>query len=99
MTDQELFHEDMKNIYTQCAKLNYKPTIFLNMVNNYGGYEAAKRLLAQHGHTHGFNKLYEMGRLDLSMEALILEKWSHLFTEKEIDICRKRLLELGYKNI
>jgi len=97
MTEKDKFHKDMKNIYFQCSRLNYEPKIFLGMVNNYGGFEAAKRLIAQKDYmTYGFATLWEKNRLDLTMEALIVEKWSHLFSPKELDECKKRLSEVGY---
>jgi hypothetical protein len=46
----------------------------------------------------GFTSLWERKRLDLTVEAVILEETkSHpLFTEEEIEICRKRLRGYGY---
>jgi hypothetical protein len=42
--------------------------------------------------------LWERDRLDLTVEAVILEeaKWHPLFTPEEIEICRKRLKDYGY---
>lgn len=93
------FHKDMINIYTTAAKeINYKAKNFLDMVNKYGGYEAAKRLVMAPGSTYGFEVLWEKKRLDLSVEALVLkEKYRSLFSDEIIDLCKKRLKDFGYK--
>ncbi len=43
--------------------------------------------------------MHEQGRLDVTMEALIVEnqKWHPLFTEEEIGIAEKRLSDFGYE--
>lgn len=71
---EEVFHQEMVNIYKlNKSLLNYTPTKFLQMVNEYRGVQAAKRLLATSGREAGFLILWQKGRLDLSMEALILK--------------------------
>jgi len=41
--------------------------------------------------------LLELGRLDLSIEALVIrDEFKPLFTEEEIEICRKKLEECDY---
>ena len=65
--------------------------------SNKGGVEAAKSLLDTDECSQGLTFLYEARRLDISMEALILEpQWSTLFTKEELDIAKNRLDELGY---
>jgi hypothetical protein len=66
--------------------------------NGKGGLMAAKQLITKEGGTYGFTILYEMGRLDLSVEAHVLKpEYAELFTEEEKRICRERLKEYGYK--
>lgn len=93
------FHKDMINIYTTAAKeINYKAKNFLDMVNKYGGYEAAKRLVMASGSTYGFEVLWENRRLDLSVEVLVLkEKYRSLFSHEIINSCKKRLKDFGYE--
>ena len=63
-----------------------------------GGLKAAKQLISKSGGTYGFEVLWENNRLDLSVEALVLKpEYNDLFTEEEREICRKRLIEFGYK--
>lgn len=47
---------------------------------------------------HGSLAMWQSGRLDLTVEALVLTPpWNSLFTEHELAVARKRLDELGYK--
>lgn len=93
------FHQMMLNIYHKAAdECNYRPSYFLQMVTMQGGLDAAKYLLASDEYASGLTKLWNFGRLDLSMEALIIKReWRQMFTEKEIDIAKKRLKQLGYE--
>jgi hypothetical protein len=92
------FHGKMLEVYDR-AKLEcrYTATRFRQMVNENGGLQAAKMLLASKHHPEGLTRLWEEGRLDISMEALILRHpWSELFSEEELSVARKRLKDLGY---
>lgn len=87
-------HEIYDNALSECG---YRATRFLNLVNQIGGLEAARQLLRSDGHPEGLTALWEHGRLDLSMEALVLqEQWSTLFTADELKLARRRLQKLGY---
>lgn len=86
------YHVDMLNIYKEAKKVGYTPSYFLQMVEEHGGYEAAIILIHKDEVTSGFTKLWELKRLDLSAEALILRrKYRGLFNEEERQICRQRL--------
>lgn len=87
-------HEIYDNALSQCG---YRATRFLNLVNQIGGYEAARQLLRSDVHPEGLTALWEHGRLDLSMEALVVqEQWSALFTADELKLATRRLQKLGY---
>jgi len=91
------FHEAMVNLYKEAAKIGYRATQFIHMVNDNGGVETAHLLLAKDP-TDGFTNLWERKRLDLSVEALVLKpKFVPLFDEVERENARKRLAEYGYK--
>ena len=92
------FHEEMVNIYKKAKKeCHYNAKIFLTMVVDYGGLETAKKLLASDAPQYGFEKLWESGRLDLTMEALVLRPQYHsLFTDQELKVAEKRLKDYGY---
>ena len=95
--EREQFHNDMLTIYHEAKKFGYVATRFKQMVDNKGGYETAKQLIAkQDNSTTGFTELWMHDKLNLSVEAHVAEKWSHLFTEEEAAECRRRLAEVGY---
>jgi len=67
------------------------------MLSTLGGLGTAHRLLATQEVSTGFTALFERGRLDLTMEALIVKpEFAGLFTEGEIETARERLRQLGY---
>ena len=92
------FHEAMLQIYTDAKdQCKYNATRFLQMVTEDGGLAAAKKLVRAPHLSDGFEALYLRGRLDLTIEAVILqEKWRELFSEEELSIARKRLEDLHY---
>jgi hypothetical protein len=68
------------------------------MIGADGGVGAAKRLLRAGHLSAGFSKLWELGRLDLTVEALVLDRsWQELFSADEKEIARKRLRPFHYK--
>ena len=93
------FHKKMTEIYDKAkAELDYRANRFKHMVDEYGGYKAAKILLSSRGVPYGFEELSRYHRQDLTMEALIVEnpKFHELFTKDEIKIAKKRLRDSGY---
>lgn len=92
------FQRDMIKIYMEAKELGYNPTRFLQMIDKYGGVGAAKKLLSTEDFIQeGVVTLWELGRLDLSVEALVVkEQFGELFIDKEKEIARKRLRDLGY---
>ena len=91
------FHEEMVGIYRAAARIGYRAPRFLQMVIEHGGLEAAKRLLRAPEEQSGLTRLWELGRLDLSVEALVLqERWNTLFSDEERQKARTRLKEHGY---
>ncbi len=96
---QQQFQERMRQIYDQAKdECGYTATRFIQMVNTDGGLATAKKLLAANGYSEGLTRLWEAKRLDISMEATILqEPWRQLFTESELKLARRKLQELGYE--
>ena len=92
------FHQAMFDVYRNAKReCNYNATYFLQMVSEYGGLEAARRLLRKDKVSSGFTTLWECGRLDLSVEAKALRpEFAPLFTEEEREIARMRLAQYGY---
>ena len=57
----------------------------------------AKRILSGSRLSDGFNQLVGMGSLNLSLEALVVDKrFTALFTDEEANEALMRLLEVGY---
>lgn len=93
------FDEAMLRIYQRAlSEVNYNARRFLQMLDDHRGVETARILLHSHTVSEGYTALWERGRLDLTVEAVILDhaKWHSLFTEDELAICAKRLQEYGY---
>jgi hypothetical protein len=93
------FHRAMLAIYENALReCRHSANRFLQMVANHGGLQAAKILLHTPGFQYGFTELWHCGRLDITMEALVLKpQYADLFTEEEKQIARDRLQECGYK--
>ncbi len=68
------FHEAMLSIYKHAkAECNYNATRFLQMVNEQGGFQTARTLLHAPDNSQGFTAVWKCGRLDLTVEALVLK--------------------------
>jgi len=92
------FQDDMLKTYRKAKKLGYKAGIFLDMIGTMGGVGTAKKLLSTEDFIQdGVTRLWELGRLDLSVEALVLKmEYDVLFTFEEKETAKKRLTKLGY---
>ena len=88
----------MMDIYHRARnEARYTATRFLQMLHEYRGLETARRLLHSSTVSEGYTALWERGRLDLTVEALILQpEWNDLFTNDEREIARQRLQDYGY---
>ena len=87
------FHRAMIEIYQKAKReTGYNATRFLQMVSELGGLAAARRLLAAPVVSDGFTALWERGRLDLTVESLVLsEQYRELFSEDEREGAAARL--------
>jgi 5-methylcytosine-specific restriction protein A len=78
--------------------IRYRPSFFLGMLENDGGYLTVIKLLSTNSVSDGFKKLWEYRRLDLSVEALVVEsEWRHAFDPVLIARAEKRLNDVGYR--
>ncbi len=94
---EDQFHHAMIGVYENAKKHEYFATYFKRMIDKHGGVETAKRLLIKQEIQEGLMRLWEMGLLDESMEALVIqERFKPLFTSAEIAEAHRRLEELGY---
>jgi hypothetical protein len=93
------FDEVMFGIYQRAlSEVNYKATRFLQMLHDHRGLETAKILLHSPNVSEGYTALWERGRLDLTVEAVIHDNptWHPLFTQDELAVCKKRLTDYEY---
>ena len=95
---QKAFDEAMQDVYRRAwQECGYKASYFHRMLNQHGGVGTAKLLLATDDVRYGFRELWEHGRVDLTVEAQVLRKeFRGLFTDKELERARERLLAHGY---
>jgi hypothetical protein len=100
------FHEAMLNIFRLAGEATrrvrpdgtiargYWASYFLRGVRSHGGPEYARYLLRKRGVSDGFRRLSDEGRLDLSVEALVLKpEYAELFTDAEKRTATDRLGE------
>ena len=60
--------------------------------------KSARRILSGNRLSDGFNQLLACGHLELSLEALVVDKrYTALFTDEEANEALMRLLEVGYQ--
>lgn len=78
------------------SEAGYNPTLFIQMLSERGGLGTARSLLAAPGTSDGFAALWERGRLDLTVEAVVLQpEFRDLFSRQELDVARRRLGDHG----
>ena len=87
----------MIEIYNTAKSIGYNATRYLSMLSEHGGRETARILLHAATVSEGYAALWERGRLDLTVEAAILEpEWHALFSDVERQTAVARLREYGY---
>lgn len=94
----EEFERAMRSIYDRARReANYSATYFLSLLAEHGVLATAGKLLRAPAVSDGFAALWERGRLDLTVEALVVQpRFAELFSEAEIEIARRRLEQFGY---
>jgi hypothetical protein len=93
------FDAAMFDIYKRAkTEAGYNATIFLGMLSDRGGLATAKFLINASKPSDGYTHLYERGRLDLTVEAMIVDnpKWHQLFSTEELARAKRRLADYGY---
>ena len=97
---EDIFHLAMIQTYHDAKKYcDYNPTRFYQKVIEKGGLAAAKEFLSSEKPQSGLTTLWECGRLDISMEAHVINpQFESLFTEDERETARKRLVDYGWED-
>ncbi len=101
MKEKELKQQFEAELIEKCTtarlQCGYDPTRLLQMISRLGGVETAKALIRRGNASDGFTALQAAGRLELSMEATVVEsKYAALYTDEEADACLALLCECGY---
>lgn len=94
------FDKAMMEIYVRAkTEAGYTATIFHRMLCDKRGLATAKQLINEKTPSDGYTALWELGRLDLTVEAVVTDnaQWHPLFEREELDRARKRLRDYGYK--
>ena len=80
----------------QCQGFGYVPSYFMRMLEEHGAVGTARQLLGHDQVSEGFTRLWNEGRLELTVEAIVLRPEFHeLFTASERRTAQQRLTELG----
>ncbi|MBB5773722.1 hypothetical protein HD596_000478 [Nonomuraea jabiensis] len=92
------FDQAMRSIYDKARnEANYHASYFLSMLAEHGSLATARKLLNTPAVSDGFAALWERGRLDLTVEALVVQpQFASLFSPAEIEIASRRLGQFGY---
>ena len=96
---QNKFNEEVFQAIEESKKIGYTPTRFIQMLHqaNNNAVEVVQRLVTKEA-TTGLEKLWEQGRLELSMEAIMIKpEYKELFSSEIITVCTKKLKKYGYK--
>ncbi|MCQ9473413.1 HNH endonuclease [Pseudomonas alliivorans] len=96
MSVEEDFHHQMLDIYQHAGtEVGYWANYFLRGVKKHGGLNYARTALEKRKNDSiqkGFQALVDAGRVDISMESLVVRpEFASLFTEAEIAEARARL--------
>ena len=96
---EQQFHRAMIRMYERARdEADYQATRFIQMVGEHGGAETARRLVTASVPSEGFTKLWERGKLGISVEATMLRpEFRQLFTTDELRAARRRLREYGFE--
>jgi hypothetical protein len=89
----------MVDIYHRAKdETDYTATRFIQMVGERGGVETAKILIGADHESEGCAALFERGRLDLTVEAVVVDnpEYHPLFLPSELSKARSRLTKYGY---
>ncbi|GIJ56092.1 AAA domain-containing protein [Virgisporangium aurantiacum] len=87
------FNRAMTRVYERARdEAGYNATVFRRMLAEHGGLGTARQLLRAGHVSEGFTALWERDRIDLTVEALVLDsRYGSLFTEDELAVARDRI--------
>lgn len=96
--EDDLEREFQKAVDICISRYRYRPSYFLQMLDNYGAVDTAIKLVTALKFHEGFTRLWELKRLDLTVEAIILQNpYNQLFPKEVLEKAFERLKALGYE--
>ena len=98
MTAEAHFYAEIREGTERLKReIGYNPTYFNRMVADHGPIEATRRLVVADAVSDGFTKLWEHGRLAMTVEALAILPWyASLFDQEVVARARRRLAEYKF---
>lgn len=95
--DDIAFTEFLFQKAAEAEALGYRPTQFKEMLGAQGGNATVRQLLAKGKPSEGFTRLWELKRLDLSVEALVVEtRWRSLIDPILVQQAERLLTQSSY---
>ncbi|MEG0307718.1 MAG: hypothetical protein RR636_07235 [Clostridium sp.] len=95
--EKKLQQEVVKNCEIAEKECGCKMTRFLETIDRFGIVKTAQEILRKGRTSDCFNKLVEVGRIELTMESTIVKaQYAELFTDEEVNSCYDLLCENGY---
>jgi hypothetical protein len=97
-TLEQQFEDACLSDVDEARQLGYNPSYFIKMLEEHGAVETARRLILQQLLPEGFSRLWEMHRLDLTIEACVHDnpEFHALFDAQTLAACDARLVSVGY---
>lgn len=98
MTLQEQFQATLLATCQQALnEVGCPMTRLMQTITKRGGVATVQEILRRGRLSDGFDTLEKAGRLELSLEAVVIKKeFGQLFTDDEVNACYAALLEGGY---
>ena len=92
------FQQRLNIAIKEMISCGYKPQIFITMCLDEGAVNASKNVINSEKVTEGFTKLWNLGKLKLSVENIIQEpEWHELFSDEERKKSKKRLKDYNFE--
>lgn len=95
--EKKLQQEVIKKCTVAEKEYGCKMTRFLQTIEKFGIVRTAQEIFRKGRTSDCFNKLAEVGHLELTMEAIIVKgEYAELFTDEQVNYCYELLCENGY---
>lgn len=95
--EKKLQEELIKNCNIAQKEYGYNPTRFLQTLEKFGAVRTIQEIIRKGRTSDSFEKLQQAGRIELTMEATVVnKKYGELFTDEEVNSCYELLCEHGY---